>query len=155
MPDQITLRSAATAVAQQIEQTIAEVQCSLVWNNSEADRLGFKLPGPHTVGFLLRTFYSDGDEFRQLIPLAKDVVKDPTLWPQCLLTVTKYWLAALQNEQERLRPLDQPKAAPQWEMVTCAACSEKILYELMILARITHCSHCGAAYPAQPKRGQP
>lgn len=152
----LSLRNAATTVAKQIEQTIPQVHCSLVWNNTDANRLGFRLPGPHTVGFLLRTYYSDGDEVKQLIPLSKDVIKRPSNWPQCLLTVTKCWLAALENEQERLRPSSKPAAPPQWPMVTCVACNGRLLRDLVILGQITHCPNCGAAYPdlaQQLKRG--
>lgn len=156
--DKQPLRNAATTVAKMIEQTLASsgVQCSIIWKNSEAQRLGFKLPGPHTVGFLLRFFYSNGDEFSQLIPLAKDVIKRPSNWPGCLTTVTKYWLAALQNEQERLRPGSSQPSQAAWPMIACVACGERLLRDLAIFAQITHCPNCNTAYTVtQIKRSAP
>jgi hypothetical protein len=99
----LSLREAAVAVAQQIEQTY-DVACTLVWNNADADKLGFRLPGAHTVGFVCRTYFSDGSEFVTLVPLAKAAVKQPVLWPQLLEVAGRVWIAALQNEMERLRP---------------------------------------------------
>jgi ribosomal protein L37AE/L43A len=121
-----SLREAATAVATQIEQ-IYGVTVSFVWNNTDANRLGFRLPGPHTVGFVVRTYYSDGSEFLTVIPLAKAVIKDPANMGTAMDAFGRAWIAALENEVERLRPFNQPKeATPMPEktvtMLECPSC---------------------------------
>lgn len=112
--DDFSLREAAVAVATQIEQAY-DVGCTLVWNNADANKLGFRL-GAHTVGFLLRTYYSDGSDFVTLVPLAKAALKTPSTWPILLESAGKVWIAALQNEQERMAATGsagpRPEGAP-------------------------------------------
>ena len=150
---ELSLREAVTAVATQIEQTY-EVRCTVIWNNSDANRLGFRLPGAHTVGFVLRTYYSDGDEFLTVIPLAKARIKDPAAWQSLLATVGKAWNAALQNEQERLRPEDVEPMKPGVKIITCPGCQGKILTALVEVSGMKACPDCGTLLPTAPSRAQ-
>lgn len=145
---ELSLREAATAVATQIEQFYG-VTVSFVWNNTDANQLGFRLPGPHTVGFVVRTFYSDGSEFLTVIPLAKAVTKDPANWPAAMDAFGRAWIAALENEAERLRPPGQPKEPePMPEktvtMLDCPNCGQSLLRELAIALSVKQCPSCGA-----------
>lgn len=144
----LSLREAATAVASQIEQFYG-VTVSFVWNNTDANRLGFRLPGPHTVGFVCRTFYSDGSEFLTVIPLAKAVIKDPANWPTAMDAFGRAWIAALENEQERLRPKEsEPMPEKTVTMLECPNCGERVLRGVAIVQNLTQCPSCHA--PLKP-----
>ena len=148
----LSLREAATAVATQIEQLYG-VTVSFVWNNTDANRLGFRLPGPHTVGFVVRTYYSDGSEFLTVIPLAKAVIKDPANMGTAMDAFGRAWIAALENEVERLRPFNQPKEpTPMPEktvtMLECPNCGHRVLRGAAIMQNLTQCTSCHA--PLKP-----
>ena len=148
----LSLREAAMAVAAQIEQQY-DVHVTFVWNNTDANALGFRLPGPHTVGFVCRTFYSDGSEFLTVIPLAKAVIKDPANMGTAMDAFGRAWIAALENEVERLRPFNQPKEpTPMPEktvtMLECPNCGHRVLRGAAIMQNLTQCPSCHA--PLKP-----
>lgn len=151
------------AVAAQIEQQY-DVHVTFVWNNTGANALGFRLPGPHTVGFVCRTFYSDGSEFLTVIPLAKAVIKDPTNWPAAMDAFGRAWIAALENEAERLRPQLQPKepelmsdkpvtALRDTGVYVCPRCGVQVPRTQALLKKTIHCPKCGT-HLAKPSREQ-
>lgn len=152
----LSLREAATAVATQIEQFYG-VTVTFVWNNTDANALGFRLPGPHTVGFVIRTFYSDGSEFLTVIPLAKAAIKDPTNMASVMDAFGRAYIAALENEADRLRPETEKPPVPsapvermplimpeQATMYECPKCGGRVLRELVQLLHVSQCPSCGA-----------
>lgn len=144
----LSLREAATAVATQIEQFYG-VTVSFVWNNTDANRLGFRLPGPHTVGFVVRTFYSDGSEFLTVIPLAKAVIKDPANMGAAMDAFGRAWIAALENEAERLRPKEtEPMPDKPVTVLECPNCGHQVLRGAAIMQNLTQCPNCFA--PLKP-----
>lgn len=144
----LSLREAAMAVSAQIEQQY-DVHVTFVWNNTDANALGFRLPGPHTVGFVCRTFYSDGSEFLTVIPLAKAVIKDPTNWPAAMDAFGRAWIAALENEAERLRPQEaEPMSDKSVTVMECPNCGHRVLRGVAITQNLTQCPNCHA--PLKP-----
>lgn len=165
----LSLRDAAMAVSAQIEQ-FYDVRVTFVWNNTDANALGFRLPGPHTVGFVCRTFYGDGSEFLTVIPLTKAVIKDPANWPAAMDAFGRAWITALENEAERLRPETEKPPVPdapvggipfimpeQATMYECPSCGGRVLRELVQLLHVNQCPSCGAVLtpPAPPRQQKP
>lgn len=164
---ELSLREAATAVAAQIEQFYG-VTVTFVWNSTDANALGFRLPGPHTVGFVIRTFYSDGSEFLTVIPLAKAAIKDPANTASVMDAFGWAYIAALENEADRLRPETEKPPVPSVPvermplimpehatMYECPNCGGRILRELVQLLHVSQCPSCGAVLnPPAPNREQ-
>lgn len=147
---ELSLREAATAVSAQIEQ-FYDARVTFVWNNTDANKLGFCLPGPHTVGFVCRTYFSDGGEFLTVIPLAKATIKDPANMGAAMDAFGRAWIAALENEQERLRPQQmEPEPMPDktTAVLECPNCGHQVLRGVAIMQNLTQCPNCHA--PLKP-----